>query len=88
MDCLKAVFWDYPQFTNRQLIRQILQDEENQQLRSWLLQRFLEHGRAVDTFEFFSPEVIARELPGLKLRPYTSKKWKRLVEIYAGPCGR
>ena len=45
MNYLKAVFWDYPEFTDPDEIRRILLEEGNQRVRHWLLKRFLEHGR-------------------------------------------
>jgi hypothetical protein len=83
MNYLQAVFWDYPELTNPDTIRQCLQESGNPRRRRWLLQRFLEHGRVVDTLHVFPLEMITQELPALKLRPYTYKKWKRIVEVYA-----
>lgn len=88
MNYLNAVFWDYPELTNPDTLRQYLQEVGNQSMHRWLLQRFLEHGRVVDTLRFFPLEMIAQELPGLKLRPYTYKKWKRMVEVYAQSTGK
>jgi len=88
MNPLWGVFWDYPELTNPEHLRQCLQDAENASLRRWVLHRFLEHGRVVDTFSFFSIEFIALELPKLSLQPYTRKKWKRLVEVYAPSPGK
>jgi hypothetical protein len=83
MNYLQAVFWDYPEFTNPDAIRQCLQESENPGMRRWLLLRFLEHGRVVDTFKFFPVEVIAEEFPALSLQPYTRKKWGRILDVYA-----
>ncbi|MCP4669587.1 MAG: hypothetical protein GY849_24905 [Deltaproteobacteria bacterium] len=82
MNFLKAVFWDYPEFTDPDVIRDHLREQGNKRVRQWLLKRFLEHGRAVDTLLFFHPKTISQELPRLNLRPYTYKKWKRIVEVY------
>ncbi len=82
MNYLNAVFWDYPEFTNPETIRQHLQKQGNQRVRHWILRRFLEYGRVVDTFTFFRIETIAQELSQLHLTPYTCKKWKRIVEVY------
>jgi hypothetical protein len=82
MNYLKAVFWDYPQFTDRKKLESTLQKSRGSSKYLWFLGRFLEHGRAVDVFSYFKPEEIARNLDQLKLRPYTRKKWKRLVEVY------
>lgn len=82
MNYLQAVFWDYPAFTHPERIRQCLQESGNSKTRRWLLQRFLEHARVVDTLEIFSLESIARELPTLHVQPYTRKKWARILEVY------
>lgn len=82
MNYLKAVFWDYPEFTDPDEIRRILQEQGNQRVRRWLLKRFLQHGRVVDTLLFFRLDIISTELPWLNLDPYSFKKWKRIVEVY------
>jgi len=82
MNYLKAVFWDYPEFTNPDEIRRILLEEKNRRVWHWLLKRFLEHGRVVDTLLFFRLDTISTELPLLNLGPYSLKKWKRIVEVY------
>jgi len=82
MNYLKAVFWDYPEFTDPDEIRRILQEQGNQRVRRWLLKRFLQHGRIVDTLLFFRLDTISTELPRLNLDPYSFKKWKRIVEVY------
>jgi hypothetical protein len=50
MNYLKAVFWDYPQFTNARFLLRTLKDNKNKGIYNWISARFLEHGRAVDTF--------------------------------------
>lgn len=82
MNYLKAVFWDYPEFTDPDEIHRILQEQGNQRVRRWLLKRFLQHGRVVDTLLFFRLDIISTELPRLNLDPYSFKKWKRIVEVY------
>ncbi len=82
MNYLKAVFWDYPEFTDSDTIRQHLTDSENGRIRRWILARFLEHARVVDTLDFFCLSDISQELPKLKLKPYTYRKWQRIVEVY------
>ena len=82
MNYLGAVFWDYPEFTDPDTIRRHLEEQGNQRIFRWLLTRFLEHGRVVDTLAFFQLETIAQELPLLKLTPYAHKKWKRILEVY------
>ncbi|MBW2023726.1 MAG: hypothetical protein JRI51_12995 [Deltaproteobacteria bacterium] len=48
----------------------------------WVLKRFMEYGRVVDTFKFFSVNEIARALEDLPLSPYAKEKWHRMIEIY------
>lgn len=76
------MFLDYPELTNPQPLRQRLQQAGKPQLRQWILTRFLEYGRVVDTFAFFSLETIMQEFSHLQLTLYTSKKWKRMIEVY------
>jgi len=87
MNYLKAAFWDYPQFTEEVTIRSYLQERKGSTLYFWLMSRFLEYARVVDTMKFFTIGEIAAQLPHLKLRPYTRKKWTRMVEIYGTPSG-
>lgn len=82
MNYLNAVFWDYPEFTDPDTIRRHLLKQGNQRLRRWLLKRFLEYGRVVDTLLYFPLDTISRELTRLKLTPYTYRKWKRIIEVY------
>lgn len=85
MNYLKAAFWDYPQFTEEATLRSCLLERKNTSLYFWLMVRFLEYARVVDTFKFFPIDEIAGRLPKLKLRPYTLKKWTRMVEVYGNP---
>jgi hypothetical protein len=85
MNPLKSVFWDYPEFTEEQHLLEILSENrfrEDQRLYSWILSRFLEHGRAVDAMRYFTIEEIALHLSQLRLTPYSSAKWQRLIEVY------
>ncbi len=82
MNYLNAVFWDYPEFTDPDTIRRHLLKQGNQRLRRWLLERFLEYGRVVDTLLYFPLDTISQELTRLKLTPYTYRKWKRIIEVY------
>lgn len=52
MNYLNAVFWDYPELTDPETIHQHLQEPGNQRVRRWMLTRFLEHGKVVDTIAF------------------------------------
>jgi hypothetical protein len=80
---LEAVFWDYPQFLNKEYVASYLRENRQSEAYNWVMMRFLEHGRVVDTFEFFDISDIAARLPMLNLSEYSAKKWRRLVEVYA-----
>ncbi|MFW6140864.1 MAG: hypothetical protein ACOC5S_05875 [Acidobacteriota bacterium] len=49
---------------------------------TWVLKRFLENARVVDTLEYFSLQEIADMFPEIRLSPYSKKKWKRIIEVY------
>ncbi len=80
---LQAVFWDYPQFLDQKYLESYLRENKDTDAFNWILTRFLEHGRAVDTLAFFDINDIAARLSSLKLSEYTATKWRRLVEVYA-----
>ena len=82
MNYLKAVFWEYPQYSERESLISILNEKSNLYLYLWIMRRFLEYGRVVDVFSYFRIEEIAEYLQKLKLTPYTLKKWKRMIEVY------
>jgi hypothetical protein len=85
MNTLKSVFWDYPELADEQHLRQVLAENrsrEDRRMYCWIMCRFLEHGRAVDAMRFFSMEEIAMHLSLLRLTPYASSKWQRLMEVY------
>ncbi len=79
---LQAVFWDYPQFQDENKLRKFLQQNKQQPVYYWIMTRFLEHGRVVDTFGFFNLEEIAKHLNQLRLSQYSRQKWQRLLEVY------
>ena len=85
MNYLNAVFWDYPEFTVPDNVRKLLREEGNKKVINWVLQRFLEHGRVVDTLSFFSIQTISNAIPHLRITPYAQKKWKRIIEVYDRP---
>ena len=85
MNYLKAVFWDYPQFTDSHFLLKTLNDEKNTGTRDWILTRFLEHGRAVDTLRYFSLTELKKKIDVVKISTYSYKKWKRLIEVYGKP---
>jgi len=82
---LQGVFWDYPQFIIESAVEQTLEQsrrEEDTPLYRWMMVRFLEYGRAIDTLRYFSIEDIDNHLADLLIRPETRKKWQRLIEVY------
>jgi len=79
---LQAIFWDYPQFQEEDFLRAFLRKSSNNQTYYWIMTRFLEHGRVIDTLSFFSLKEIASNLPKLKLSQYSQRKWTRLLEVY------
>ena len=86
MNYLKGVFWEYPQFGKEEYVLQTLEKARKQtdlKLYRWMMRKFLEYGRAVDTLRFFPIDEIAEHLRELRLSPYTRKKWQRLVEVYS-----
>jgi hypothetical protein len=89
MNTLKAVFWDYPGLTAPADLKAFVEGhKDHPRIYRWVLRRFLEHGRAVDALSYFSTREIADALPGLRLSPYSRKKWQRIVEVYGHPQGR
>ena len=82
MNYLKAVFWDYPQFSDEKSLKNYLKKQLDKSLYLWIISRFLEHGRVVDTLQFFTINEIKENLPKLKLTDYTLVKWKRMIELY------
>ncbi|RPI17007.1 MAG: hypothetical protein EHM58_10845 [Ignavibacteriae bacterium] len=81
MNYLKAVFWDYPQYTDEEnLVNTIKYAKKD--VYNWILYRFLEYGRAIDTLKYFEVNRIKESLDELKLKPYTRKKWERLTKVY------
>jgi hypothetical protein len=89
MNTLKAVFWDYPRLATPANLKAFVESHKDQpRVYRWLLRRFLEHARPVDTLSYFSIREIAGALPGLRLSPYSRKKWRRIVEVYGHAQGR
>lgn len=82
MNYLKAVFWDCPEFADKRNIEKYIQEKKGSVSYLWVLKRFLEYGRVVDTLTFFNIEEISDKLPKLKLSPYARKKWRRIIEVY------
>jgi len=80
---LQAVFWDYPQFLDEDYLRAFLRRNKQRQIYYWVMSRFLEHGRVVDTLSFFGLKETASHLHELDLSPYNQRKWQRLLEVYA-----
>ena len=88
MNFLKAVFWDYPQFTQEEAVKSSLKGNMGSNIYLWIMGRFLEHGRVVDIFNYFKIQEIAEHLPKLKLTSYTLKKWLRMIEVYGDSSGK
>jgi hypothetical protein len=84
MNYLKAVFWDYPQFSDEENLKKFLKKQLDKSVYLWIISRFLEHGRVVDTLQFFTINEIKENLPKLNLSDYTLAKWKRMIELYGG----
>ncbi len=86
MNTLKSVFWDYPEFTDEAHLRTTIEESRSSsdlRLYLWIMRRFLEYGRVVDTLQFFSVDEISEHLDKIRLRKYTAKKWRRMVEVYS-----
>lgn len=85
MNYLKSVFWEYTDFQNDDYLLQILKESRLKKDRGflqWMMVRFLEYGRVVDTLKFFPLDEIADYFPHLRLTQYTKNKWSRLIEVY------
>lgn len=85
---LEAVFWDYPQFLDENYLREFMQQHKNAEIYFWLMYRFLEHARVVDTLHFFKIQEIADNINKLKLTDYARKKWNRMIEVYSEYPGK
>jgi hypothetical protein len=79
---LMAVFWDYPKFRDENHLRQFINDKKGKSAYYWIMNRFLQYGRVVDTFLFFDVKEISKNLDKMQLSEYAAKKWKRLIEVY------
>ena len=77
---LNSVFWDYPQLTDPETLRHLILN--NPEKRQWVMKRFLERARVVDTWKFFNMSEIAENISLLNLSPHASKKWNRMIEVY------
>lgn len=82
MNFLNSVFWDYPEFTNEKNLKKLIQKNKQTPLYLWIMNRFLEYGRVIDVFNFFTIQEINQNIDKLKPTDYTLKKWKRILEIY------
>lgn len=79
---LMAVFWDYPRFRDEKFLRQYLDKKRGQSAYYWIMNRFLQYGRVVDTFHFFDIKEISDNLGTMQLPEYALQKWQRMVEVY------
>ncbi len=82
MNYYKAIFWDYPKLNEEKAIKRFIRKNYDNSAFLWMMFRFLEHGRVVDTLKIFTIKDISRNLPKLKLSEYSKKKWNRLVSVY------
>lgn len=78
---LKIVFWDYPELTVERNLIGFMKTNKAPVL-NWVLYRFLEYGRAIDTLKYFKISEVKKNINQLKLRPSTKEKWHRLIEVY------
>lgn len=79
---LNVVFWDYPKFRDEKYLKNYLIKNRKKEAYYWVMGRFAEYGRVVDTLALFSIEDISTNLGKLKISEYSLKKWKRLIEVY------
>lgn len=85
MNTLKSVFWEYPEFAEERYLGEVLEKcraTSDWSMYLWIMRRFLENGRVVDTFKFFSIDEILSNLGKLRLSEYSARKWHRLGEVY------
>ena len=83
MNYLNAVFWDYPRFTDPENLHSFIKkNRDSSNVYIWILGRFLEHARVVDTFQYFTLSEISSHFHKLRLTAYTKKKWTRILEVY------
>jgi elongation factor P--beta-lysine ligase len=79
---LKRVFWDYYEFQDENKLLQFLKENKhNEYVYLWIMSRFLEYGRVVDTLKIFSLEEIEKNIDKLKISERSKKKWKRILEL-------
>ncbi len=82
MNYLNSVFWDYPKFKNERYLKKFIKKKDSD-IYIWMLRRFIENGRVIDTFKYFKIIDIKNNLNKMKLSNYSLKKWKRLLEVYS-----
>ncbi|MDT7907529.1 MAG: hypothetical protein RRA63_05710 [Candidatus Calescibacterium sp.] len=79
---LKRVFWDYDEFQDEnKLLKFLKENKHNESVYLWIMSRFLEYGRVVDTLKIFSLEEIEKNIDKLKISGRSKKKWKRILEL-------
>jgi hypothetical protein len=79
---LKRVFWDYDEFQDEnKLLKFLKENKNNESVYLWIMSRFLEYGRVVDTLKIFSLEEIEKNIDKLKISGRSKKKWKRILEL-------
>ncbi len=52
MNYLNSVFWDYPKFKNERYLKKFIKKKDSD-IYIWMLRRFIENGRVIDTFKYF-----------------------------------
>ena len=83
MNTLKAVFWDYPRLTDPDDLRVFIKNNRHsEKVYLWIMKRFLENGRVIDTLRFFPLSEIANHITRLRLSGYAKRKWLRIIEFY------
>jgi hypothetical protein len=82
LNYLQVVFWDYPKFIDTNYLKDFIGKNKDNDSYFWAMQRFIEHGRVVDTLDYFNLSEIKKSLSTLKISHYNKKKWNRIIEVY------
>lgn len=84
-NCLKAVFWDYPELCEPEAVEKAIKNAKERtdtQTLQWLMARFLERGRVRDTVLLFRPKEVRDMIKVLRISPRAKKRWERLLQVY------
>jgi len=80
---LKRVFWDYDEFQDENKLLQFLKENKhNESVYLWIMSRFLEYGRVVDTIKIFSLEEIKENIDKVKISERSKKKRNFLFFLF------